>query len=178
MLELRTQDQEFYDDEHGFIEIPGGSYVLEHSLISVSKWESKWHIPFLSTEEKTDEQVRDYIRCMFVKPPKHKDAYLYFSLETIREIAEYINEPMTATTFSELSKRGGFQIITNEVIYYWMVACNIPFECDKWHLNRLLTLIKVVSLEMNPKKQMDTRDILEQNRRINEMRKKKYNTNG
>ena len=152
---------------------------MEHSLVSLSKWESKWKKAFLSKKEKTYEETIDYIRCMTVTQNVDPDVYKYLSAENIKQINEYINDPMTATTFSESKQSGGnHEILTAEVIYYYMIASNIPFECQKWHLNKLLTLIRVCSIKNQPPKKMGREELLKRNNALNAARRKKFNTKG
>jgi hypothetical protein len=151
---------------------------LEHSLVSLSKWESKWCKPFLTKVDKTDEETTDYIKCMTLTQNVDPDIYKFLSRENIKTVIDYIELPMTATTFSKDDhKVMNREIITAEIIYYWMITLNIPFECQKWHLNRLLTLINVCNIKNQPKK-MNKKDILANNRRINEARRNQYNTTG
>ena len=156
---------------------PAASLCLEHSLISLSKWESKWHKPFLSKDKKSREEILDYIRCMTLDNAVDWSVYENLSNQTISEITKYIEEPMTATTFSD-NGRKSTEIITSEIIYYWMVSFNIPFECQKWHLNRLLTLIRVCSIKNQPPKKMSTAEIMARNRKLNAQRKAQYKTRG
>lgn len=152
---------------------------LEHSLVSLSKWESKWKKPFLTKTNKTYEETIDYIRCMTLT--QNLDPKIYYSIthDNIREINEYIEDSMTATTFSqEEMKAQGNQIITSEIIYYWMIALNVPFECQKWHLNRLLTLINVCNIKNKPPKKANRKDILARNKALNEQRKASLRTRG
>lgn len=154
---------------------------LEHSLISISKWEAKWHKPF-STSEKTVEEMRDYIRCMTLNGEIDPCYYNMISNTDIERIEDYINDEMTATTFRTTKQSGSSpnnkKIVTSEEIYYWMIALNIPFECEKWHLNRLLTLIKVCNIKNSPAKKMSRKDIIARNRAINEANRKKFNSKG
>ena len=152
---------------------------LEHSLISISKWESNWCKPFMSGKDKTLDEVTDYIKCMTITDNVPSDVYSRLTNENLEEINEYIGRPMTATTFSDNGKSGGSrEIITSEVIYYWMIALNIPFECQYWHLNRLLTLIKVCNAKNNPPKKMSKQEIARRNRALNEARRKQFETRG
>lgn len=151
---------------------------LEHSLVSISKWESKWCKPFLN-QKKTTEETIDYIKCMTLTPKVDPDVYNHLSKKNIEEINNYIEAPMTATTFSN-DKNGGRnkEVITSEIIYYYMLAFNIPFECQKWHLNRLLTLIRVCSIKNNPGKKMSKREIMDRNAALNAARRKQFNSKG
>lgn len=152
---------------------------LEHSLLSLSKWESKWNKPFLSkTDGRTEVETRDYIRCMTLTQNVDPNLYLMIPESTIKEITAYIQAPMTATTFSDHQERPSREIITSELIYYWMVALNIPFTCEKWHLNRLMTLIKVCSIKNSPQKKMGANEIRARNRALNESRRKAMHTRG
>ena len=151
---------------------------LEHSLISLSKWESKWHKPFLSKQDKTDEELLDYIKCMVMTQNVKPEVYDKLTQDNIEEIYEYINDPMTATTFNEDKSKPNREIITAELIYYWMIAAQVPFECQKWHLNKLLTLIRVCNAKNNPGKKKSQRETIEYYAKLNEARKKKLNTKG
>lgn len=139
---------ELYDEKTGeFIDPVITTIRLEHSLVSLSKWESKWHKPFLHTE-KTDEEIMDYIKCMTLTQNVPNDVYNKLSSKNIQEIKDYIDNPMTATTFSEnRNQKKSREIVTSELIYYWMVAYQIPFECQKWHLNRLITLTRICGIK-------------------------------
>ena len=152
---------------------------LEHSLVSLSKWEAKWHKAYLSRENKTIDEVIDYIRCMTITPNVDPEVYKFLTQKNVNDVVEYIEDPMTATTFhNELGKGGSGEIPTAEIIYYAMIASNIPFECQKWHLNRLLTLIRVCSIKNQPPKKMSQREIMSRNNRLNAARKKRLNTKG
>lgn len=183
MLQILIPSDELYDTEkEEFIQIKEQKLLLEHSLISVSKWESKWQKPFISNERKTTEETIDYIRCMTITPNVSSDVYLCITGDIMDEVTEYIENPMTATWFSkEMNRRSGInrRVVTSELIYYWMIVCGIPFECQKWNLNRLITLIKICNIENDPKKKrLSKQQILEQNRRLNEERKRLLNTKG
>lgn len=179
MLNIVTPAVELYDESRCvFINIKERSLQLEHSLVSLSKWESKWHKPFLSKIEKTPEESCDYIRCMTITQNIDSNTYKFITNDILKQVSEYIDRPMTATIFSETEKTINREVITSEIIYYWMIALNIPFECQKWHLDRLLTLINVCNIKNQPKKKMKKRDILDRNRRINEQRKQAMNTKG
>ena len=152
---------------------------LEHSLVSLSKWESKWNKAFLSLKEKTTEETIDYIRCMTIT--RDIDPFMFYRLspDNLREINDYIAAPMTATYFRDDKIMGHSRdTVTAELIYYWMIALNIPFECQKWHLNRLFALIKVCSIKNNPPKKMSKAEIARQQAELNAARRKKYHTKG
>lgn len=174
-----TEDWDEFNEE--FIYRPAGkeqTLCLEHSLVSLSKWESKWCKPFLSSE-KTDEEFLDYIKCMTISSNVPNDAYGRLTLENLRAISDYINAPMTAITFSDdKTKKPNREIVTSELIYYWMVTLNIPFECEKWHIKRLLTLIRVCEIKNNPPKKRSRREIMSRNAALNAARKQQLNTKG
>lgn len=162
-----------------FVEGKYQTLQLEHSLVSLSKWESKWKKPFFSKKGMTAEETLDYIKFMTVSKNVDPDVYDHLSRENIKEVMAYIDDPMTATTFSNDGKSGSNrEVITSELIYYWMIASNIPFECQKWHLNRLITLIRVCSIKNNPPKKRSKRDIMSQNAALNAARRKQMNTKG
>jgi hypothetical protein len=180
MLIITTSGKEYFDEStFKFVDVPGRQIELEHSLISLSKWEAKWCKPFLAKEKKTNEQIRDYVKCMIISrnvPEKIEDIITDDQLTTINE---YIDAPMTATTFGKTQQTGRQrEVITSELIYYWMIALNIPFECQKWHLNRLLTLIRVCSIKNSPQKKMSRNEILAQNRALNAARRNQLQTKG
>lgn len=168
------------DDKQEFVDIkPSRTLSLEHSLISLSKWESKWCKPFISTKDKTQEEIIDYIKCMTLTQNVADDVYNRLSFENIKQINEYINAPMTATRFfNDKNVKTSREQITSEIIYYWMITLNIPFECQKWHLNRLLTLIRVCNIKNQPPKKMSRREILSRNSALNAARRKQFNTKG
>lgn len=151
---------------------------LEHSLVSLSKWESKWCKPFFSKEEKTYEETIDYIKCMTLTQNVDPEVYEYLTEENFRQVNAYIEAPMTATTFSDNRAGGKRETITAELIYYWMIALNIPFECQKWHINRLITLIRVCNVKNTPPKKRNKNDIAREQARLNAQRRAKLNTKG
>lgn len=180
MLKINIPGLELYDEvKEEFIEIKGQTIALEHSLVSISKWESKWKVPFLNNKNMTSEQVLDYVRCMTLTQNVHPLLYTNLNQEHIEAIRKYIDDPMTATWFSDSKKSPSREIVTSEVIYYWMIESNVPMECQKWHLNRLLTLIKVVNDKREPnKKKMSRREIYKQNAALNAARKARLHTHG
>lgn len=180
MLQITVPEQELFNEETGeFTYTKPHTLQLEHSLISVSKWEMKWKKSYLNTKNQTPEETIDYIRCMTITQNVDPMVYQCLSAENIKEISEYINDPMTATTISNKSKgSGNSKIITSEIIYYDMISLGIPFECQKWHLNRLLTLISVCASKNQPPKKMSKSELLSRNHALNEARKKRLNTHG
>lgn len=179
MLIITIPESEYYDESNEeFIIYKEQVLQLEHSLVSISKWESKWCKPFLSKEDKPAEEIIDYVRCMTITQNVAPDVYYRLTENNLMEINKYIDSSMTATTFNEDSRGGNREIITSEIIYYWMVTFNIPFECQKWHLNRLLTLIRVCNIKSNPPKKMSKNEILRRNRELNEARKQSLKTRG
>ena len=182
MLSITMEATELFNELTGeFVTLKPVTLKLEHSLISISKWEAKWHKPF-SNSEKTAEEMRDYIRCMTLNGDIAPVYYAILTGDQIALINEYINNEMTATWFNSNKATKGAQvrgeIVTSELIYYWMITLNIPFECEKWHLNRLLTLIKVCNIKNSPKKKMSKKDIMARNRAINEANRRKYHSKG
>ena len=180
MLCITIPARDLWDEtREEFISTKEQTLQLEHSLVSLSKWESKWHKPFLHTDDKTAEETLDYIKCMTLNHNVDPNVYLSLTAENITQINDYIGDPMTATTFSE--EKGGKknnEKITSELIYYWMVAYNIPFECQKWHLNRLITLIRVCGVKNSPPKKMSKGEIMARNAELNAKRRAKLNSKG
>lgn len=182
MLQVTIPSVELYDEiNNEFVVIEGRTLMLEHSLVSLSKWESRWCKPFLSKEQMTEEESIDYIRCMTITQNVPPEVYTYIPNSIVQEVSEYIAKPMTATWFSEESKRGrknNSKQVTAELIYHWMFALNIPVKFEKWHLNRLLTLIRVCDLENNPPKNKSRRSILSENAALNMARRQRLKSKG
>ena len=186
MLRLVVPPREFLDEEtNEIVYFEGKVLQLEHSLVSISKWEAKWHKAFLTKDKKTLEQTIDYIRCMTLTQNVDDEVFLYLSDENIRAVNKYIEDPMTATWFSEDknmdgtgSKKGTGETVTSELIYYWMISLQIPVEFQKWHLNRLLTLIKVCNIKNTPPKKMSKRDLMNRNRNLNRARRNSMKSKG
>lgn len=180
MLYITIPSCEMYDEStEEFVYAKEQTLQLEHSLVSLSKWESKWCKPFLSKQDKTMEETIDYVRCMTVNQVSDPTVYSRLTLDNLNSINEYIGSPMTATTFSNTPKGGSSgEQVTSELIYYWMIALNVPFECQKWHLNRLLTLIRVCEVKNQPPKKMSKREIMSRNAALNAARRKKLGTKG
>ena len=180
MLQIKIPKTELWDEKNEVFIINNKEQILtlEHSLLSISKWESKWKKPFLSKDEKTDAETIDYIRCMTITSNVDSTVYNFIDSKIIEQVNNYIDDPMTATWFNDKEKSNSRQIITSELIYYWMIALNIPWETQKWHLNRLLTLIKVCNIKNAPPKKMSMNEVINRNAAINKARKAKYNTKG
>lgn len=180
MLKIRIPYTELWDEaREEFLYVKEQNLTLEHSLVSISKWEARWQKPFISSNRKTMEETLDYARCMTLTQNVPPLVYRCLTDRHLAEIDAYIEAPMTATWFSE--KKSGSknsQQVTSELIYYWMVSYQIPFECQKWHLNRLLTLIRVCNEENKPKKKKSQREIMKSNAELNAARRKKYHSRG
>lgn len=162
-----------------FISTKEQTLCLEHSLVSLSKWESKWGKSFLNTKEFTYEEFVDYVKCMTITQNVKDDVYVQLSNDNITRIKEYINAPMTATTFSKTQQSGrSSEIVTAELIYYWMITHNIPFKCEKWHLNRLMTLIRVCNVKNGKPKRMSKRQMLSSRAQLNASRREQLNSMG
>lgn len=181
MLRIVIPGTEFFNEKtNEFVETESTVLMLEHSLFSLARWESKWCKPFLGTTNKTREECIDYIRCMTLND-EMIDPMVYngISKSVFDKIDQYIEHPMTATTINEpTGGKRNHERITAEIIYYWMSALGIPFECEKWHLNRLLMLTRVANIKNAPQKKMSKKEIYAQNKSLNEARKKKLGTRG
>ena len=160
-----------------FLSIKETTIQLEHSLLSISKWESKWNKSFINTKDKTEEELIDYIKCMTITKNVDPNIYVCLTAENIQEIVNYINAPMTATIIRDTEKSSR-EPVTSELIYYWMISLNIPVKFEKWHLNRLITLIRVCSIKNQPAKKMSRGEIMQRNAALNAARKKRWNTKG
>lgn len=185
MLNIIVPGKRFWDgNKNEFIFTKETKLSLEHSLVSISKWESKWHKPFLNDDKKTREEVTDYIKCMTITQNVDDLVYTVLTEDNYKAITSYIDNKMTATWFND-PKNGTNkspikkEVITSEVIYYWMISLNIPFECQKWHLNRLLTLIKVCNAKAKAANtKQSKKDILTNNAQLNAARRKQLGTSG
>ena len=183
MLRIVVPSLELFDEEKSeFVHLKEQVLQLEHSLVSLSKWESKWKKPFLGKDEKTTEETIDYIRCMTITQNVDPSVYLRLTSENIEKINAYINDPMTATTFSrrgpQRTKRLNREVVTSELVYYWMVFYNIPPEYQKWHLNRLLTLIQICTIKNEKQKPRSKKEIMSENAALNAARRKQLGTKG
>ena len=179
MLKLKIQGTEFYNESLQEFFTVGDTWLeLEHSLQALSKWESKYEKPFLGREAHSNEEILGYIRCMIISENFDESLFGCFTQENLDAVNEYINSAQTATTFSELPKRGKGEIITAELIYFWMIEFNIPPTYDTWHLNRLFTLIRVCGAKKTKPKKMNQKELAEKRQKLNAERKAKLGTSG
>jgi hypothetical protein len=180
MLTITVGATDVYDESADKFSTEGGVELqLEHSLISLSKWESEFEKPFLGKEDKTSEEVLAYIRCMIVTPNPPEDILQRLSKENLEAVNAYIDRKMTATWFSEQPGAPKTrEVITSELVYYWMTVFQIPFECESWHLNRLFTLIRICNIKQAKPKKMSRAEIAARNRELNAQRKAQLGTRG
>lgn len=182
MLTVTIPDYEGFDQtKQEFITVKGTTLQLEHSLISLKKWEQKWHVPFLQ-QDKTHEQLIDYIRCMTINPGIDPKVYYIIPNEIMKQITDYINDPMTATWFNDNNtigaQKNAKEVVTAEIIYYWMITLNVPVEFQKWHLSQLLTLIRVINVKNTPAKKMNQKEWASQRAALNAARRAKNHSMG
>jgi hypothetical protein len=180
VLTITVGAEEIFDEGAGSFGTRGGVELqLEHSLVSLSKWESDHEKPFLGTSEKTQEEILDYVRCMVVSPNPPGDFLQKLSKDNLEAINAYIERKMTATWFVEQpGAPKSREVITSELIYYWMTVFNIPFECETWHLNRLFTLIRIANIKQSKPKKMTAAEVATRNRELNAQRKAQWGTRG
>lgn len=179
MLQILVPGRDYWDEnKEEFVSTEDQKLNLEHSLVSVSKWESKWKKPYLTDEQKTLEETIDYIKCMTITSNVDPDVYNCLTEENIRDINAYIADPMTATKFKDTSKSGSGEFTTAETIYYWMISLNIPWECQKWHLNKLLALVKMCNIKNNPGKKMGKSETINEYAALNAARRAKMKSKG
>lgn len=184
MLYLTIPKREVYNTNTEEFEYTDERQIcLEHSLVSISKWESKYHKPFFAKEDKTTEELLYYIKCMTLTQNVPDSLYNCLGAEEISKITEYMQDSMTATIFSKPNENAPSgprvnEFTTSETIYYWMISCEIPFECQKWHINRLFTLIRFINIKNNPGKKMSPKDLRSRNRNLNAMNRKRFNSRG
>lgn len=179
MLVIVLPEIEFFDSESSeFVTLLETEVSLEHSLVSLSKWESKHEKPFLGKETKSEEEVLDYIACMICSGVVPEKFFERLDQEKRNRISEHIDAKMTATWFSDEKHTPSMEIITSELIYYWMFAHSIPKDCETWHLNRLLTLIRVCNIKNQPPKKRSKAEIAARNRELNAKRRAQFKTNG
>jgi hypothetical protein len=180
MLKLIIEGDESFNEETSTFETFDSVVIeLEHSLISLSKWESKYQKPFLSSTEKTTEEIFGYLQAMIITPDMDPDIMYRCSQNDITKIQQYIDSSESATTFGTMpERRGPGEVITSELIYYWLVAFNIPFECQYWHLNRLFSLIRICNIKNSKPTKMSRHEIAQRNQELNARRRAELNTPG
>lgn len=180
MLTIVVPATQLYNEETAeVIPVKAATLHLEHSLVSISKWEAKWKIPFISKNEKTREQTLSYIKFMTLTQNVDPNVYLCLTNENYKDISDYIDDPMTASWVNDQKdNKHSNEAITSELIYWWMTSLRIPWEAQKWHLNRLLMLIRIGNIKSQPPKKMSKRELLSRNKKLNDERRKKYNTKG
>lgn len=183
MLKILVSGREWFDDDRQiFVSSNPYELHLEHSLLSISKWEAKWKIPFLDEKTKlTDEQYLDYIRCMTINPPKDPLVYANITAKDLNAIKDYVGENRTATKIYRKRKadpRAPKDRITAELIYYWMISYNIPFECQKWHLSQLMSLIDVCNFKSEKPEKIPKNQLLRERSAMNMARRSKHHSKG
>jgi hypothetical protein len=181
MLRITIGDKDYWNEtEEKFVSVPGVLVLdLEYSLLAVSKWESKYEKPFLAKDVKSNEEILHFFKCMVLTPVADLDVLRSLSQKTVDQIQEYINSSQSATTFGSLPEhRGRSEIITSELIYYWMLMFNIPSQYELWHLNRLFSLLKIANIKQGKPKKMSRGELARRNRELNEQRKAQYGTRG
>lgn len=179
MLKLKIVSAEGFDEEtQKFIDTDAFDLELEHSLVSLSKWESFFCKPFLNTKDKTPDEILWYVKAMCLTQEVPEEVFSNLTEGHYKQINEYINAKMTATWFSDKVSKPSREIITAEVIYYWMLSLNIPFSCENWHLNRLLTLVKVCNAKNAPKTKVSKSELAARNAALNAERKAQLKTRG
>ena len=180
MFTIFIPGEETYNEETmEFSEDVGFTLELEHSLVSLSKWESKFEKPFLGKEEKTPDELIWYVKAMILNPNYPEDVIQRLTFKNLGEINDYIESKQSATTFGQMPERKGRgEIITSELIYYWLVVFNIPFECETWHLNRLFSLIRICNIKQQKPKKLNKNEIAQRNRELNAQRRAQYGTSG
>ncbi len=180
MLTIRVSGVESFDEGSQEFTTQGGTLLeLEHSLVSLSKWESIYEKPFLGNESKSTEELITYVKCMVVTPKLPEDIFQQLSEANFEQIHKYIDAKMTATWFSDQpGAPKSREVITAEVIYYWMTVFNIPFECEHWHLNRLFTLIRICNIKQAKPEKMSRAEMAIRNRELNAQRKAQLGTTG
>lgn len=181
-LKVTVPAREFFNEKtNEFVYVKEQTLVLEHSLVSISKWESKYCKSFLSrnkNDKLTSEELMDYVKCMTLTQNVDPEVYNGLSNKNYEAIADYINAPMTATTFHGKDEKQRPHIITSEEIYFWMISLGIPFECQKWHLNRLLTLIRICNIKNSSEKKMSKSEVMSSNKSLNAQRRAALKSKG
>jgi len=179
MLTIIVGGTEFYDELKEKFVVDGGTPLkLEHSLVSLSKWEATYERPFLGKEEKTGEEVLAYVQCMAMDQKTPGEVFQQLSVKNFEAINEYIDAKMTATWFSDAPVPRTTEVVTAELVYYWMTVFNIPWEAQHWHLNRLFTLIRICNIKAAKPKKMSRTELAARQRSLNEQRKAQLGTKG
>lgn len=183
MLQITIPSQEIFDEHtNEFHYTKEYNLRLEHSLVSISKWESKFCKPFLTKDSKTYEETIEYVKCMTITQNVPDEAYQFLTDENVAEVAKYVEAPMTATWFSNVQEEGkasnNKEVITSELIYYWMITLQIPVEFQTWHLNRLLTLIRICNVKNQPDKKMSKKELMSRNAKLNAQRRAAMKSKG
>lgn len=180
MLIISIPEIDGFDEEtQTFVSMPGGELHLEHNLIALSKWESITHKHLIGNEDITPEEMLLYIKCMITNEDYDPELLDRLPASEIERVSNYMADTKTATTFVKSGgESGSGEYTSSELIYYWMIACQIPFECEKWHINRLLTLIRVCNEKNQPEKKMSRSDILSRNRDLNRARRQALGSKG
>lgn len=181
-LRVTIPSREYFNPmTNTFFSVKETTVSLEHSLISIARWESKWHKAYLSQNDKTEEEAKDYIRCMLITPVYDENVLRALTEDSklLKQIIEYIQDPMSATVINDKGRKVSREVVTNELIYCWMVSLKIPFEpCEKWHLNHLIKLIEVCAIKNAPPKKMSKGDIMRRNSALNAKRRAMHHTTG
>lgn len=180
MLTITVPEEELYNEVTSeFVTTEAVVVEMEHSLVSLSKWESKWEKPFLSGKPMTAEELLSYVEYMILTPKIPPGFSRRLSQTNLVEINAYIESKQTATTFGSLPEhKGKGETITSELVYYWLIAFSIPFDCQYWHLNRLFSLIRICNIKNSKPKKMSRNEMAQRNREINAKRKAELNTSG
>jgi hypothetical protein len=180
MLTITVGSEDVFDDSTQTFRTDGGVQLqLEHSLVSLSKWEAIHEKPFIDTKDKTPEEILSYVECMVISPNPPGAFLAQLSEQNFKDVNAYIERKMTATWFSNVQPQArNSEAITAELIYYWMTAFNIPFECENWHLNRLFTLIRICNIKQEKPKEMSRAELAQRNRELNARRKAQLGTTG
>lgn len=181
MLTITVKAQELYDEVNNrFTTIEDTTLELEHSLYAISKWESKWKTPFLQNKEHSKQEVLSYIECMCMTPDIPHETFFGLTSSQVKEITDYINDPMSATTINNRQQGGNHtgEVVSSELIYYWMNEGGISMECEHWHLNRLMKLIEVTSIKRQPPKKMSRHEAMSRQSALNKARRARTGSRG
>ena len=182
MLTVNVSGEEFFDEDKAeFISTEVLTLKLEHSLVSLSKWESKFRKPFLGPVQKSSEEIYGYVEAMIISGDFSPEVYSQMSKENLDAISDYMASQQSATTFVEppgQKARGRSEVITSELIYFWMVSYNVPFECETWHLNRLFALLRICNIKTSNEKKMSPNEVAAQQRTLNAQRRAELGTKG